>query len=192
MAGFNISLSLNKRQSSSDKKHNKSLGLVLFFPFRCCWAGSLPFSLSTVKGKNRTRRKLLLCFLSELLCLSFKLKLILKLAILLKFTNFQLCIENKQLRLRVHSVKVRQSEHPQAQLLGQRLAKGSLLSYFLYVSGVSVCIFVTLWLCLCECVLQGPIRLKALSVDGQEKAEILACKHDIVKGQKKGTLRPPT
>ena len=27
------------------------------------------------KGKNRTRRKLLLCFLSELLCLSFKLKL---------------------------------------------------------------------------------------------------------------------
>ena len=35
------------------------------------------------KGKNRTRRKLLLCFLSELLCLSFKLKLILKPAILL-------------------------------------------------------------------------------------------------------------
>ena len=27
------------------------------------------------KGINRTRRKLLLCFLSELLCLSFKLKL---------------------------------------------------------------------------------------------------------------------
>ena len=51
------------------------------------------------KGKNRTRRKLLLCFLSELLCLSFKLKLILKPAILLKFTHFQLCIENKQLRL---------------------------------------------------------------------------------------------
>ena len=51
------------------------------------------------KGKNRTRRKLLLCFLSELLCLSFKLKLILKAAILLKFTHFQLCIENKQLRL---------------------------------------------------------------------------------------------
>ena len=40
------------------------------------------------KGKNRTRRKLLLCFLSELLCLSFKLKLILKPAILLKFTHF--------------------------------------------------------------------------------------------------------
>ena len=51
------------------------------------------------KGINRTRRKLLLCFLSELLCLSFKLKLILKPAILLKFTHFQLCIENKQLRL---------------------------------------------------------------------------------------------
>ena len=52
------------------------------------------------KGKNRTRRKLLLCFLPELLCLSFKLKLIiLKPAIFLKFTHFQLCIENKQLRL---------------------------------------------------------------------------------------------
>ena len=49
MAGFNISLSLNERQSSSDKKHNKSLRLVLFSPFRCCFAGSLPFSLSTVK-----------------------------------------------------------------------------------------------------------------------------------------------
>ena len=41
----------------------------------------------------------MLCFLSELLCLSFKLKLILKPAILLKFTHFQLRIENKQLRL---------------------------------------------------------------------------------------------
>ena len=51
------------------------------------------------KGINRTRRKLLLCFLSELLYLSFKLKLILKPSILLKFTHFQLCIENKQLRL---------------------------------------------------------------------------------------------
>ena len=49
MAGFNISLSLNERQTSSDKKHNKSLRLVLFIPFRCCFAGSLPFSLSTVK-----------------------------------------------------------------------------------------------------------------------------------------------
>ena len=45
------------------------------------------------KGKNK------MCFLSELLCLSFKLKLILKPAILLKFTHFQLRIENKQLRL---------------------------------------------------------------------------------------------
>ena len=44
------------------------------------------------KGINRTRRKLLLCFLSELLCLSFKLKLILKPTILLKFAHFQLCM----------------------------------------------------------------------------------------------------
>ena len=51
------------------------------------------------EGRNRTRRKLLLCFLSELLCLSFKLNLILKPAILLKFTHFQLCIEIQQLRL---------------------------------------------------------------------------------------------
>ena len=40
------------------------------------------------KGKNRTKSKLLLCFLLELLCLSFKLKLIMKPAILLKFTHF--------------------------------------------------------------------------------------------------------
>ena len=31
------------------KKHNISLRLVLFFPFRCCFAGSPQFSLSTVK-----------------------------------------------------------------------------------------------------------------------------------------------
>ena len=49
VTGFNISLSLNERQSSSDKKRNKGLRLVLFIPFRCCFAGSLPFSLSTVK-----------------------------------------------------------------------------------------------------------------------------------------------
>ena len=49
MAGFNINLSLNERQSSSDKKHNESLRLVLFIPFRCCFAGFLPFSLSTAK-----------------------------------------------------------------------------------------------------------------------------------------------
>ena len=77
------------------------------------WSGIVSFvSLSNVdkengrepvkqqqKGINRTRRKLLLCFLSKLLCLSFKLKLLLKSAILLKFTHFQLCIEKKQLRL---------------------------------------------------------------------------------------------
>ena len=33
MAGFNISLSLTERQSSSNKKHNKSLRHLLFFPF---------------------------------------------------------------------------------------------------------------------------------------------------------------
>ena len=49
MVGFNISLSLNEIQSSSDKNRNKSLRLVLFILFRCCFAGSLPFSLSTVK-----------------------------------------------------------------------------------------------------------------------------------------------
>ena len=49
MAGFNIRLSLDGRQSSSDKKHNISLRIVLFFSFRCCFAGSLQFSLSTVK-----------------------------------------------------------------------------------------------------------------------------------------------
>ena len=49
MAGFNISLLINGRQSSSDKKHNISLRLVLFFPFRCCFAGSPQFSLPTVK-----------------------------------------------------------------------------------------------------------------------------------------------
>ena len=32
-----------------NKRHNKSLRLVLFTPFRCCFPGSLPFTLSTVK-----------------------------------------------------------------------------------------------------------------------------------------------
>ena len=45
MAGFNICLSLNERQSST----TKGLRLVLFFPFRCRFACSLPFSLSTEK-----------------------------------------------------------------------------------------------------------------------------------------------
>ena len=49
MADFNKSLSLNERQSSFDKKHNKSLRHVLFIPFCCCFTGSLPFSLSTMK-----------------------------------------------------------------------------------------------------------------------------------------------
>ena len=46
----------------------------------------------------------MLCFLSELLLSlssTYKLKLILKPAILLKFTHFQLYIQNKQLRLLV-------------------------------------------------------------------------------------------
>ena len=49
------------------------------------------------KGKNRTRDKIKLCFLSELFCLLFKLKLIFKPAILIKFIHFQLCIQNKKL-----------------------------------------------------------------------------------------------
>ena len=49
------------------------------------------------KGKNRMRQKLKLCFLSELICLLF----IFKLAFLLKFIHFKLCIQNKQLRLLV-------------------------------------------------------------------------------------------
>ena len=40
---------LNGRQKRSYKKHNISLRLVLFSPFRCFFAGSLQFSLSTVK-----------------------------------------------------------------------------------------------------------------------------------------------
>ena len=39
------------------------------------------------------------------------------------------------------------------------------LSYFeniSHVSGVGVCIFVGLWVCLFGCVLQGPVRLKVL------------------------------
>ena len=34
-----------------------------------------------------------------------------------------------------------------------------------YVSGVSVCIFVALYLCMFGCLLQEPIRLKVLWVD---------------------------
>ena len=46
IASFNYKLKLkwlNERQSSSNKKHNKSLRLVLFIPFRCCFTGSLPY-----------------------------------------------------------------------------------------------------------------------------------------------------
>ena len=49
MAGFNKFKLINGKQSGSDKKHNISLRLVLFFPFRCCFAGSSQFSLSKVK-----------------------------------------------------------------------------------------------------------------------------------------------
>ena len=50
MAGLNISLlSLNRRQSSSDKKHNLSWHLVLFFSFCCFFPTSLQFFSSTAK-----------------------------------------------------------------------------------------------------------------------------------------------
>ena len=80
------------------KTFRKWSGIVSFVSLSIKKYGREPVKQQR-KGINRTRRKLLLCFLSELLCLSFKLKLILKPAILLKFTHFQLCIENKQLRL---------------------------------------------------------------------------------------------
>ena len=38
-----------KGKVAPTKRTTRSLRLVLFFPFRCCFAGSLPFSLSTVK-----------------------------------------------------------------------------------------------------------------------------------------------
>ena len=45
MGDLNLTLlSLNKRHSSPDKKHNLSLRLVLFFPFLCCFAGSIQSS----------------------------------------------------------------------------------------------------------------------------------------------------
>ena len=50
MAGLNISLlSWNRRQSSSDKKHNLSWHLVLFFSFCCFFPTSLQFFSSTAK-----------------------------------------------------------------------------------------------------------------------------------------------
>ena len=45
---------LNRIQSISAKKYNLSLRLVLFFPSRCCFAGSLQFSSSTVKQTDKT------------------------------------------------------------------------------------------------------------------------------------------
>ena len=38
-----------KGKVAPTKRKNKSLRLVQVFPFRCCFAGSLPFSSSTVK-----------------------------------------------------------------------------------------------------------------------------------------------
>ena len=53
-----------------------------------------------------------------------------------------------------------------------------------YVSGVSLCIFVTLWLCMFGCLLQEPIRLKVLWIGRLGTNEILASiKRGIVKGQ---------
>ena len=46
------SLNINRRQISSDKKQNLSLCLILFFPFRCCFASSLQFSSLTVKQRK--------------------------------------------------------------------------------------------------------------------------------------------
>ena len=45
---------LNRIQSISVKKYNLSLRLVLFFPSRCCFVGSLQFSSSTVKQTDKT------------------------------------------------------------------------------------------------------------------------------------------
>ena len=52
MAGLNVSLSLSlhRRQSSSDKKHY--VLFCFFFTFRCCSAESLQFSSSTVKHET--------------------------------------------------------------------------------------------------------------------------------------------
>ena len=53
-----------------------------------------------------------------------------------------------------------------------------------YVSGVSVCIFVALWLCMFGCLLQEPIRLKVLWVWCLGTNEILASiKLGIAKGR---------
>ena len=70
------------------------------------------------------------------------------------------------------------------------------LSYFeknsSYVSGVSLCIFASLWLCLFGCVLQGPIRLKVLWGTILGTNEILAPKHWIATVKvNQGYFKPP-
>ena len=47
-------------------------------------------------------------------------------------------------------------------LVLSELFNSPLLQFSMYVSGLSVCIFVALWLCMFGCLLQGPIRLKVL------------------------------
>jgi len=66
MAGLNI-LPLNRRQSSSDKKHNLNLRLVLFFPIRCRFAGSLQFPHRQWNKRNysTTISEMFLTFLRE-------------------------------------------------------------------------------------------------------------------------------
>ena len=87
----------------SRKKSEKHLGN---------WSGIVSFVLLSMKKtvgkwekkqqkeKNRTRCQLKLCFLSELLCLLFKLnKLIFKPAILLKFIHFQYVHSEQTVRI---------------------------------------------------------------------------------------------
>ena len=53
-----------------------------------------------------------------------------------------------------------------------------------YVSGVSVCIFVALYLCMFGCLLQEPVRLKVLWVDAQEPMRSWHLfKHGVAKGR---------
>ena len=67
MGDLNITLlSLNKRHSSPDKKHNLSLRLVLFFPFLCCFAGSIQSSTAKqMKLFNSNFQDVFLLFLRE-------------------------------------------------------------------------------------------------------------------------------
>ena len=75
------------------------------------WSGIVLFVLLSIdktvesrrnnSGKGKTKRVVSFCcsFCRSHFAFLFKLKLILKPAILLNFTHFQLCIDNKQLRL---------------------------------------------------------------------------------------------